>query len=149
GLLRSGGPAAADDEEDAAAEPERSSPPGLGDIGALAERMRSAGLDVTVSTTGQPCKVPEHIGLAGYRIVQEALTNVLKHAGPAHVQVGLDFTDGLEILVTDDGRGAAASLDAAEVPGAGRGISGMSERAVAAGGSLTAGPRPGGGFRVH
>jgi signal transduction histidine kinase len=147
GLLRSGEPAT--DDVDGPAEPDRGSLPGLDDIGALAERLRSAGLDVTVSTAGQPCDVPEDVGLAGYRIVQEALTNVLKHAGPARVRVGLDFTDGLDISVTDDGRGAAANLNAARVPGAGRGISGMSERAAAAGGELTAGPRPGGGFRVH
>jgi len=124
-------------------------PPGLGDIEALAERMRSAGLDVAVRTNGEPCTVPADVGLAGYRIVQEALTNALKHAGPAHVAVWLDFTGGLTIQVADDGRGAAAALDGARVPGAGTGLTSMAERARAVGGTLIAGPRPGGGFRVH
>jgi signal transduction histidine kinase len=161
GLLRSGGPA--DDGvagaetpgettdalvADAGAE-DRASPPGLSDIGELAERMRSAGLDVTIETTGEPCGVSDDVGLAGYRIVQEALTNALKHAGPAHVTVDLFCTTDLEILVADDGRGAAARLGGPAVPGAGRGISGMAERAAAAGGSFAAGPRPGGGFRVQ
>ncbi len=131
------------------AESERTSLPGLSDIGVLAERMRSTGLDVTVQTKGEPCDVPDDVGLAAYRIVQEALTNALKHAGPAHATVRLDFTRGLEILVADDGRGAAARLSGSAVPGAGRGISGMAERAAAAGGTLAAGPRPGGGFQVH
>jgi len=121
--------------------------------------------------------VPDDVGLAAYRIVREALTNVLKHAGNARATVNLDFTGGVEITVTDDGRGAAAHLDGpspSRVPlanlsqrgpgrccgqqrglpgggraGAGRGITGMAERAAAAGAMLTAGPRLGGGFEVH
>ncbi|HEV2371077.1 MAG TPA: histidine kinase [Streptosporangiaceae bacterium] len=155
GLLRSGEPAGDGSAADGAARAQgaedagRTAPPGLSDIGELAERMRSAGLDLTVSTTGEPCEVPGHVGLAGYRIVQEALTNALKHAGPAHVTVGLDFGEDLEILVADDGRGAAAALGGTGLPGGGRGLAGMAERAAAAGGTLVAGPRPGGGFRVH
>jgi len=137
GLLRSGEP----DSDEA--------PGGLGDIDTLAERMRSAGLDVTVRTNGEPCGLPADVGLAGYRIVQEALTNALKHAGPAHVAVWLDYTGGLNIQVADDGRGAAAAFDGARVPGAGTGLTSMAERAAAVGGTLIAGPRPGGGFRVH
>jgi signal transduction histidine kinase len=145
--------------EDPLREPERAALPGLADIGALAERVRAAGVDVTVRVTGQADGVPDDIGLATYRIVQEALTNVLKHAGNARATVRLDFTDGVEITVTDDGRGAAAHLDGASLVKAGRsaasqlgsggGITGMTERAAAAGGTLTAGPRQGGGFEVH
>jgi signal transduction histidine kinase len=123
--------------------------PGLADLGALAESTRAAGLDVTIETAGEPRAVPENVGLTVYRIVQEALTNALKHAGPARVTVRVDFTEGLRVTVTDNGRGAAAHLDASLIPGAGRGIAGMSERVTAVGGRLTAGPRPGGGFRVH
>jgi len=125
--------------------------PGLADIGALAERMRSAGLTVTVRTSGQPRDVPEDVGLTAYRIVQEALTNVLKHAGRAEATVRLNYEAGLDVTITDDGRGAAAHLgaSAARVSGAGRGMTGMHERVAAAGGRLTVGPRPGGGFGVH
>src|SRR5262249_37042799 len=117
GLLHSGEPVA---DQAGEVESGRQSLPGLGDIDVLAERMRSAGLDVTVRVTGARREVPCDVGLAGYRIVQEALTNALKHAGPARVQVGLDFTSGLDISVTDDGRGAAARLSA--VPGSGNGL---------------------------
>jgi len=128
--------------------------PGIAEIGSLAERVRAAGVDVTLAVTGQADQVPADVGLAAYRIVQEALTNVLKHAGNARAMVSLDLADGVEITVTDDGRGAAAHLNGALGPGAGivgagRGITGMAERAAAAGGSLTAGPRLGGGFEVH
>ncbi len=84
-----------------------------------------------------------------YRIAQEALTNVLKHAGPAQAQVSLHYGDQLEITVTDDGRGAAAGLPGAGPPGAGRGTTGMRERVAMLGGQFTVGPQPGGGFRVH
>ena len=132
----------------------RSSLPGIADIGSLAERVRAAGVDVSVAVTGQADQVPADISLAAYRIVQEALTNVLKHAGNARATVSLNLTDEVEITVTDNGRGAAAHLNEAASPGAGiggagRGITGMAERAAAAGGGLTAGPRLGGGFEVH
>jgi len=89
------------------------------------------------------------VGLAVYRIVQEALTNVLKHAGPAEAVISLAFSEDLDITVTDDGRGAAASLAAQGLPGGGRGTAGMRERVAALGGRISAGPQPGGGFRVH
>jgi signal transduction histidine kinase len=140
-------------------EPERAALPGIADIGPLAERVRAAGLDVSTVVTGMADRVPEDIGLAAYRIVQEALTNVLRHAGNARVRVTVDLTDQVEIIVSDDGRGAAAHLDGADVAGAdvagaairgaGRGVTGMAERAAAAGGGLTAGPRSGGGFEVR
>jgi signal transduction histidine kinase len=122
---------------------------GLADIEALVTSMAAAGLRVTLRTTGEPRPVPEDVGLTGYRIVQEALTNVLKHAGPAQADVLLEYGDQLEITVTDDGRGAAAGLTGTEPPGAGRGTTGMRERASMLGGQLTTGPQPGGGFRVH
>jgi signal transduction histidine kinase len=122
---------------------------GLADIEALAAGMTAAGLPVTVRTTGEPRPVPEDVGLTVYRIAQEALTNVLKHAGPAQAQVSLHFGDQLEITVTDDGRGAAAALTSTAPPGAGRGTTGMRERIFMLGGQFTAGPRPGGGYCVR
>jgi signal transduction histidine kinase len=122
---------------------------GLADIEALVTSMAAAGLRVTLRTAGEPRPVPEDVGLTGYRIVQEALTNVLKHAGPAQARVLLKYGGQLEITVTDDGRGAAAWLTGTEPPGAGRGTTGMRERVSMLGGQLTTGPQPGGGFRVH
>jgi signal transduction histidine kinase len=139
GLLRSGEPAAPNSTYVPSA--------GLADIDILAERLRRAGLGVTVVRHGEPADVPEDVGLTVYRIVQESLTNVLKHAGPAAVTVELDFSDGVAVTVTDDGRGASAALTG--IPGAGRGTTGMRERVAALGGKLSAGPKPGGGYRVH
>ncbi len=150
GLLRSGEPADAGDarETNAAAPGAAYLPPfGLADIDDLAEGMRGAGLPVTVLRRGEPRDVPEAIGLTAYRIVQESLTNVLKHAGPAAATVELDFATELGVTITDDGRGASAALGA--VPGAGRGAAGLRERVAALGGRLSIGPRPGGGYRVH
>jgi signal transduction histidine kinase len=124
-------------------------PRGLADIATLAGQMAVAGLPVRVHTTGEPRPVPEDVGLAGYRITQEALTNVLKHAGPAQAEVLVHYGGQLEITVTDDGRGASAGLAGPQPPGAGRGTTGMRERVSMLGGQLTAGPQPGGGFRVH
>ena len=122
---------------------------GMADIAALAGRMTGAGVAVTVRTTGEPFGVPEDVGLAVYRIAQEALTNVLKHAGPAQAEVHLHYGEQLEITVSDDGRGAAAVLTGTEPPGAGRGTTGMRERVAMLGGRFSAGPRPGGGFQVR
>lgn len=119
--------------------------PSLADIPALVATTREGGLDVSFVTTGTPRPLPIGAGLAAYRIVQEALTNVLKHAGPSpHAFVQLQWeADALSLVVSDDGRGAAARRD-----GSGSGIAGMVERATVFGGSLTAGPRAGGGFIV-
>ncbi|WP_062465248.1 sensor histidine kinase [Demequina soli] len=120
--------------------------PALADIPALVAQMREGGLEVSYVTTGTPRPLPVGAGLAAYRIVQEALTNVLKHAGPhvtAFVQLRWE-DDALAVAVSDDGRGAAARGD-----GAGLGIAGMAERATVFGGTLTAGPRAGGGFLVR
>jgi signal transduction histidine kinase len=122
---------------------------GIADLGALAATMTAAGLAVTVRTTGEPYPVPEDVGLTVYRITQEALTNALKHAGPAQAGVHLHYGEDLELTVTDDGRGAAAGLAGPTAPGAGRGTTGMRERAAMLGGRLAVGPRPGGGYQVH
>ncbi len=116
------------------------------DIELLVEQMRSSGMHAALVRMGTPRRLPPGIGLAVYRICQEALTNILKHAGPApSVTVVLQWrTDGLVLEVGDDGRGAAADTD-----GLGQGLLGMRERATMFGGTLTAGPRPGGGFRVR
>ena len=122
---------------------------GMADIGALAASMTAAGLPVIMRTTGEPGPVPEDVALSVYRIVQEALTNVLKHAGPARAEVHLDYGEDLEITVADNGRGAAAALAGPAAPGAGRGTTGMRERATMLGGTFAAGPRPGGGYQVR
>lgn len=120
--------------------------PSLSDIPALVASTREGGLDASFVTTGTPRPLPIGAGLAAYRIVQEAITNVLKHAGPSpHAFVQLQWeSDALAIVVSDDGRGAAARRD-----GAGSGIAGMAERATVFGGTLSAGPRAGGGFVVR
>jgi signal transduction histidine kinase len=126
--------------------------PGLADLPRLVEQTRGAGLDVSLAIDGMAAKLPARVDLFAYRIVQEALTNVLKHTGPGartEVRLGTDRR-GIVIEVLDDGRGAAV-LPRPDPDGAGargHGIVGMRERARLLGGTLDAGPRPGGGFRV-
>jgi signal transduction histidine kinase len=120
------------------------------DVEALVETVRAAGVPVELRWSGLTADVlpPDSVLLNRYRILQEALTNVLKHAGPASVVVSIVERVGeTTIEVLDDGRGLAA---AANAPGAprGHGLVGMRERVALFGGSLEAGPRPGGGFRV-
>lgn len=123
--------------------------PGLADLGRLAEQFRNAGLDLSLTTDGVP-ELPDRVDLFAYRIVQEALTNALKHAGPetsAEVRL-FESKAGIVVEVLDSGSGAVStSADSSEEPG-GHGIVGMRERALLLGGTLDAGPRPGGGFRV-
>jgi signal transduction histidine kinase len=116
----------------------------------LVEQVRDGGLDVTLEITGRARKLPPGPALAAYRIVQESLTNVLKHAGPtSRAWVRLDWEpQGLRIEVIDDGRGAGAGLDGIDT-GGGQGIRGMTERATLHGGRLQARPRAGGGFIVQ
>ncbi len=123
--------------------------PGLGELPALVERVRGTGLDVSVRRVGVPFEVSGAAGLTVYRVVQEALTNSLKHAEAAHsVEVELAFADpDVAVRVTDDGRCAGATP--AGAPGGGHGLAGMAERATAFGGTLTAGPRPSGGWEVE
>ena len=128
-----------DDEEES-----RAPQPSLERLEALAEEMRASGLPVELDVVGTPNGIPPGIDVSGYRIVQEALTNVLKHAGPAVAQVGVRFSsDAVEIDVVDDGRGGQAAL------GTGNGLVGIRERAAVAGGDVEAGPHPDGGFVVH
>jgi signal transduction histidine kinase len=117
---------------------------GLAEIPGLVAEMRATGLDVSLSSDGVPDALPANVGLASYRIVQEALTNVLKHAGPTpEAEVRLSTRDHmLTIEVTDRGSGASS------LPGSGQGLMGMRERAALLGGTFEAGPRIGGGFQI-
>ncbi|MGC5628322.1 sensor histidine kinase [Georgenia sp. Z1344] len=116
------------------------------DLDRLVDQVRDSGLAVSVIRLGASRPLPAGAGLMVFRIAQEALTNVLKHAGPAvAVTMLVQWTDdGLTLQIDDDGRGAAARGD-----GQGQGLVGMRERASVLGGTLRAGPRPGGGFRVR
>ena len=121
--------------------------PGPAQLGALVESARRSGLDVELRVEPELEDLPQPVGVALYRIVQESLTNVARHAGPgarACVTVTGDEAGGLSVEVVDDGAGVDAAA-----PGAGVGITGMRERAGATGGTLDAGPRPEGGFAVH
>jgi len=161
--------------------------PGLARLDALVEGVTAAGLPVTVTVTGQPHDLPAITDLSAFRIIQEALTNTIRHAGPATAAVTVDYgADELRVAVTDTGRGltSSAAAYAAVISGsgssgsgstgpvigntgigntgigntgigntglggaAGHGLRGMRERALAAGGTIDIGPRPGGGFRV-
>jgi signal transduction histidine kinase len=128
--------------------------PDIAAIKQLVTDVQASGLDVDLIVEGSPVPMPAGPQLAAYRIVQESLTNVLKHAGPAsRAWVRLQWrTDALEVAVLDDGRGAAAAVAEADGPvpaGSGHGLLGMRERAELHGGRLTAAPRHGGGFGVH
>ncbi|WP_425588381.1 sensor histidine kinase [Streptomyces tremellae] len=137
GLLRQSG------DPEAPTEPA----PGLAQLDALVDTFRSAGLPVECLVPEEPPRLPAAVGLAAYRIVQEALTNVRKHAGAgARAEVSVVRAGaGIEVTVLDDG-GTGPRESA---PGGGHGLLGMRERVVALGGSLVAEPRYGGGFRVQ
>jgi signal transduction histidine kinase len=125
--------------------------PGLGELPALAESVRAAGLPVHLVVDGSGAALPPAVDVSAYRIVQEALTNVLKHAGSAHAEVSIGYADdSVTIEVTDDGPGlrAADPVWAETAPG-GRGLAGMRERVALFGGDLRAGPGPDGGFTVR
>ncbi|SCG50740.1 sensor histidine kinase [Micromonospora halophytica] len=118
--------------------------PGLAGIEALVEQVREAGLPVTLHVEGDPGQVEEGVSLTSYRIVQEALTNALKHAGVATAQVRVAVDGGyLTVEVEDTGRGPTPGPDRI-----GHGLVGMRERVALYGGTLRTGARPGGGFRV-
>jgi len=121
--------------------------PGLSELGLLVERVTATGLPVELRVSGEPRPLPPGADLAAYRVVQEGLTNVLRHAGQATAAVSVRWDGQLEITVSDDGSGAgpASPGDAA---GPGRGLLGLRERLGLYGGELTAGPHPGGGWRV-
>jgi signal transduction histidine kinase len=128
--------------------------PGLAEVEALAAEVARAGVRVEVRIEGTPSELPAGLDLSAYRIVQEALTNVVRHAGPATARVAVRYApDQVAVEVTDDGKGlqppsaAAGPFRPASSP-VGHGIVGMRERAALYGGTLEAGPLPGGGFRV-
>ncbi|MCK8677862.1 MULTISPECIES: sensor histidine kinase [Streptomyces] len=142
GILRTGEP---EDAEDYVPQPD------VQQIEDLVEQVRKAGLHVDFRIEGTPRPLPSGVELTAYRIVQEALTNTRKHGGPdvgASVRL-VYFDDGLGLLVEDDGRGAAHELyEDGGADGRGHGLIGMRERVGMVGGTLDAGPRPGGGFRI-
>jgi signal transduction histidine kinase len=119
--------------------------PGVGTVAELVERTRTAGLDVQLDVTGeQPERLPDTVSLAAFRIVQESITNARRHAAGAPVRVGLSFKPGRIVVAVENGAGTPSNGNGSS-PGVG--IVGMTERASAVGGTLRAGPRPG-GFRV-
>ncbi|KJK43110.1 histidine kinase [Lentzea aerocolonigenes] len=126
------------------AEPDLRATPGLDDLPELLDNARAAGLEVSHGVYGSPREVSSAVALSAYRVVQEALTNVVKHAGAQHVDVRMRFLDSaLEVEVTDDGRGRSAVSDS------GFGLVGMRERLAVHGGSLEAGPRRDAGYLVR
>jgi signal transduction histidine kinase len=108
------------------------------------ELAEAAGLKVALSLVGDLDRVPLAVSQAGYRIVQESLTNVVRHAAAERATILVEAADGLHLRIADDGRGCPLGETAA----GGNGLPGMRERAAAFGGTLTAGPQSGGGFRV-
>jgi signal transduction histidine kinase len=119
--------------------------PGLGQVDALIATASQAGLATSLRRTGVPRPLPSEVDVAAYRIIQESLTNAIRHAGPASATVGLAYDEaGLRVEVADTGRGLMAT--ARPVPG--HGLIGMRERAASVAGTLEAGPGPDGGFRV-
>jgi signal transduction histidine kinase len=120
--------------------------PGLGQLSALLDQLRSAGLPVDLTVTGEPRPVATSIDLSLYRIVQEALTNTLKHAAAAHAEVVVCYgTYDITVEVTDDGRGASPSAARSQ----GAGTIGMRERVALFDGELQVGARPQGGYAVR
>jgi len=120
--------------------------PSLQRLPELVEHMRQTGLPVKLTTTGEPQQLPAGVELSAYRIIQEALTNTLKHAGPAQAAVTVRYDNGaVEVEVVDDGQGPPPARQGS----GGKGLVGMQQRVRLYGGRLEAGARPGGGFRVH
>jgi signal transduction histidine kinase len=119
--------------------------PGIAQVPQLIDQCREAGLPVSLEVEGPERSLASGVELVVYRVVQEALTNTMKHAGPARADVVLRYgDDAVTLVVCDDGRGASA----APGPVSGHGLAGMRERVALYGGSIDAGPQAGGGFRV-
>jgi signal transduction histidine kinase len=127
--------------------------PGLARLGDLVDNAAATGLAVRVEEDGRPAPLPADVDLTAYRIIQEALTNSARHSGGSTATVRLGYGDGaLRVEVDDDGTSRSPrspGQPAARGNGSGHGIAGMTERAAALGGTLEAGPRPGGGFGVR
>jgi signal transduction histidine kinase len=133
--------ASRDGGDSASAQPQ----PGLDRLEELAAPLRNAGLRIEVRRDGAPRELPAGVDRTAYRIVQEALTNTVRHARATRAYVTVRYSqDALELSVVDDGRGGTSLWD-----GGGYGLVGMRERAAMCGGTLEAGPLPGGGYRVH
>ena len=122
--------------------------PGIDALGALVEQARAGGLTVELVTEGEPAPLPAGVDRSAYRIVQEALTNTAKHAGPVHARVAVRYADNeLQLEIADDGAGRRPANGAPD--GGGHGLVGMHERVALYGGELHAGHRPEGGFVVR
>ncbi|HEY3832053.1 MAG TPA: sensor histidine kinase [Acidimicrobiia bacterium] len=146
-VLRTGG-----DDDDERAAP-RVPTPTLVDVDGLVRRTTAAGVPVELVVDGAPRPLPLPVETAAYRVTQEALTNVARHAGPAHTRVLLSYRpDALVVEIDDDGVGARVTVGGGSArlgPSSGKGLVGMRERVQALGGRLDAGPRPERGFRVR
>ena len=138
-----------DDDQDSAS---LAPVPGIGNLSALVKQIADAGQPVTLRVEGQPGELSPSLEVSAYRVVQEALTNVVRHAGrraTATVVIRYGDDGGVEVEVTDDGRGTTDGRGPRSVPGgSGHGLTGMRERVVLVGGELRAGPRAEGGYRV-
>ncbi|WP_053202204.1 sensor histidine kinase [Jiangella muralis] len=136
------------DGDDRGAHPATLAPqPGLGDLDFLVEQVRDAGLPVDVTVDGEPRAVPVGVDLAAFRVIQEALTNTIKHAGPSAATVHVRYLPSeVHVEVSDDGHGVATALEGRRP---GHGLLGMRERVALYGGTLAAGPRRGGGYEVR
>ncbi|MGH2688458.1 MAG: sensor histidine kinase, partial [Actinomycetota bacterium] len=118
--------------------------PGLHDLDGLVQTARSGGVDVQLRTSGEERALPVAVDVTAFRVVQEALTNVVRHAGASVATVSIRYEPAaLFVTVDDDGRGSTSDLPA------GHGLVGIRERAEALGGAAHLGPAPGGGFRVQ
>lgn len=148
GVLRDGETGARNGTGPAARDAALVPAPGLADLDSLAERTGEAGVRVDLSVRGERPRLPAGLDLAAYRVIQEAVTNVIKHAATDRCQVTVEYQENaLTIEVTDDGTGAAAS-GGSEFPVVGNGIIGMRERAAMYGGDVRAAQLPERGFRV-
>jgi signal transduction histidine kinase len=133
-------------EDDRGTEPSYTPQPGIEYLDELVGQVRETGLPVELSVIGEPRPLPEGVGLCAYRIVQEALTNTLKHADARGARVNVRYVaDALELQVVDDGRGGSAVNGET----GGHGLIGMRERVALFGGELTASPRAGHGYEVR
>jgi signal transduction histidine kinase len=129
---------------EAGLDPDREPPPGLSQVAGLVDKVRATGLPVELTISGEPRPLPGGLDLTAYRLLQEGLTNTMRHAAePAHAEVGITYGEGaLELSVRDDGRTTEPGVEA------GHGLLGLRERVAVYGGELVARPRLGGGFEL-